>query len=230
MYSSPSGSMRKNGPRPKRSFAGTGRSSKTFMLTAENLTYHLVRGIPGCGRRRWSHRRRTVVIAMWRSRDRVIEGTRRLSFDTDVLSLLPRDSRVIQAFRAFCPVRNTRSAVCVLYCSRRARDFRIRRRDRRVDRKAFARRRRFSAWMPAPPIERASFAWLADRQLLILHDHYLDEALQRLSPDHLSSVDRRDAAICSRCHPPMRSARAAGPGRRCSSCCETPSAAENRAA
>ena len=30
-----------------------------------------------------------------------LEGARRLSFDTDVLSLLPRDSRVIQAFRTF---------------------------------------------------------------------------------------------------------------------------------
>jgi predicted RND superfamily exporter protein len=30
-----------------------------------------------------------------------LEGARRLSFDADVLSLLPRDSRVIQAFRTF---------------------------------------------------------------------------------------------------------------------------------
>ena len=30
-----------------------------------------------------------------------LEGARRLSFDADVLSLLPRDGRVIQAFRTF---------------------------------------------------------------------------------------------------------------------------------
>ena len=30
-----------------------------------------------------------------------LEGTRRLSFDADVLSLLPRDNRVIQTFRTF---------------------------------------------------------------------------------------------------------------------------------
>ena len=50
----------------------------------------------------WAHRQRTVVVAIVALGLIVsIEGTRRLSFDTDVLSLLPRDSRVIQAFRSF---------------------------------------------------------------------------------------------------------------------------------
>src|SRR3954462_3823031 len=101
MYSSPSGSILKKGPRPKRSFAGPGRSSKTFML-CENLTYHRFVGSLVALVVRWSHRRRAVVIAMLTVALIVsIEGTRRLSFDSNVLSLLPRDSRVIQAFQAF---------------------------------------------------------------------------------------------------------------------------------
>src|SRR6476469_2225004 len=102
MYSMPSGSMRKKGPRPKRSLAGTGRSSKTFMANVQNLTYDpqlvgsLVAAIVG-----WAHRQRTVVVSIVAIGLIVsIEGTRRLSFDADVLSLLPRDSRVIQAFRS----------------------------------------------------------------------------------------------------------------------------------
>ena len=55
---------------------------------------------------------RTVVIGSERRRALVVVGTicvlaasiagaLRLSFDTDVLSLLPRDSRVIQSFRDY---------------------------------------------------------------------------------------------------------------------------------
>ena len=51
--------------------------------------------------------------------------------------------------------------------------------------------------MPASSIARASFGWLADRQLLMLHDHYLDEALQRLSPDGTACRRSRHGAICS---------------------------------
>ena len=50
----------------------------------------------------WAHRQRTIVVAIVALGLIVsIEGTRRLSFDADVLSLLPRNSRVIQAFRSF---------------------------------------------------------------------------------------------------------------------------------
>ena len=51
---------------------------------------------------RWSHRHRGIVVAVVVSALVVsIEGVRRLSFDADVLALLPRDSEVIQAFRTF---------------------------------------------------------------------------------------------------------------------------------
>src|ERR1700681_2699914 len=95
--------MRKKGPRPMRSFAGTGRSRRTFIVGRVKVTYHpdlvgsLVAAIVG-----WAHRRRVMVIAAVSVALIVsVEGARRLSFDTDVLSLLPRDSRVIQAFRTF---------------------------------------------------------------------------------------------------------------------------------
>ncbi len=123
-----------------------------------------------------------------------IEGTRRLSFDSDVLSLLPRDSRVIQAFRAFLSRFGTLDQLYVVLSAPEGHAI-----SEYAD--------EIDAWTEglraAPEILRVdagtadrtrSFAWLADRQLLILHDHYLDEALQRLSPDHLSSViaGRRD--------------------------------------
>jgi predicted RND superfamily exporter protein len=51
---------------------------------------------------RWAHRRRLIVAAAVAGAVIIsLEGTRRLSFDADVLSLLPRDSRVIQSFRTF---------------------------------------------------------------------------------------------------------------------------------
>ena len=123
-----------------------------------------------------------------------IEGTRRLSFDSDVLSLLPRDSRVIQAFRTFLSRFGTLDQLYVVLSAPEGHAI-----SEYAD--------EIDAWIEglraAPEILRVdagaadrtrSFAWLADRQLLILHGHYLDDALQRLRPDDLSSLvaSRRD--------------------------------------
>ena len=50
----------------------------------------------------WAYRRRALVIgAAFCILAVSAEGARRLSFETDVLTLLPRDGRVIPAFRSF---------------------------------------------------------------------------------------------------------------------------------
>src|SRR6185503_4531917 len=95
--------MRKKRPSPKRSFAGTGRKSRTFIGKSLNVTYDphfvdaLVSAIVG-----WAHRHRGIVITIVAGALLLsLEGVRRLSFDADVLSLLPHDNAVIQSFRTF---------------------------------------------------------------------------------------------------------------------------------
>ena len=50
----------------------------------------------------WAHRHRLIVVGLvLGALVGAIAGARRLTFDADVLSLLPRDSAVIQSFRQF---------------------------------------------------------------------------------------------------------------------------------
>jgi len=143
----------------------------------------------------WAHRQRAIVVTIVALGLIVsIEGTRRLSFDTDVLSLLPRDSRVIQAFRSFLSRFGSLDQLYVICTAPEGHSISEYSDD-------------IDAWVAelraAPEIVRVdagtvdrtrSFEWLADRQLLILHDRYLDEALRRLSADHMSAAiaARRD--------------------------------------
>jgi predicted exporter len=129
----------------------------------------------------WAHRRRTVVVSIVAVGLIVsIEGTRRLSFDADVLSLLPRDSRVIGAFRTFVSRFGSFDQLYVVFTA--------------PDGHAVSEyAEEIDAWVEglrgaseivrvdAGTVDRTrSFDWLANRQLLVLHDGYLDEALQRL--------------------------------------------------
>jgi predicted RND superfamily exporter protein len=141
----------------------------------------------------WAYRRRALVIAAAFCVLAVsAEGARRLSFETDVLTLLPRDGRVIPAFRSFL---STFGSLDQLYVVFTAPDgYPIADYSDRID-----------AWIEqlraAPEIERVdagladqsrNVGWLADRQLLLLDDSTLDEALDRLRPNGLN------AAVASR--------------------------------
>jgi len=125
----------------------------------------------------WAHRRRALVIAAAFCILAVsAEGARRLSFETDVLTLLPRDGRVIPAFRSFL---STFGSLDQLYVVFTAPDgYPIADYGDRID-----------AWIDqlraAPEIDRVdtgvpdesrNVGWLADRQLLLLDDDSLDEA------------------------------------------------------
>src|SRR4051812_19081672 len=187
MYSMPSGSMRKNGPSPNRSLAGTGRNSRTFIGKSLNVTYDppfvdaLVSSIV-----RWSHRHRAVVVAAVLAVLVVsLEGVRRLSFDADVLSLLPRDSVVIQAFRTFLARFGSLDQLYVVFTAPEGHSI-----SEYAD--------RIGAWVDAlrsaPEIARVDagvvdrtrdFGWLADHQLLVLRGKPLNDALDRLTPEGL---------------------------------------------
>ena len=137
----------------------------------------------------WAHRRRLivaglVVVALLIA----LEGTRRLSFDADVLSLLPRDNRVIQTFRTFLARFGTLDQLYVVFTAPEGHAI-----GEYSD--------EISAWVErlrrAPEIARVDagvvdrdrdVGWLADHQLLVLHDRVLDAALHRLTPQGIGDA------------------------------------------
>jgi uncharacterized protein len=144
---------------------------------------------------RWAHRRRLVVGALVLGAVVVsIEGVRRLSFDADVLSLLPRDSRVIQAFRTFLARFGSLDQLYVVFTAPEG---------HAIPDYGEEIAQWIDALRSAPEIARVDtgtvdrtrdFGWLADHQLLVLHGRALDDALHRLAPDGMSSAiaARRD--------------------------------------
>ena len=142
---------------------------------------------------------RTIVIGSGRRRALVVGGTicvlaasiagvLRLSFDTDVLSLLPRDGRVIPAFRKFLARFGSLDQLYVVFSAPEGQS--IADYGDQID-----------AWVAAlraaPEITRVDagvvdqtrdFGWLADRQLLLLGDGPLDEAFRRLRPGGLEAA------------------------------------------
>jgi uncharacterized protein len=114
------------------------------------------------------------------------EGTRRLSFDTDVLSLLPQSGRITPAFREFLARFGSLDELYVVFTAPEGHTIE----EYRDDIEAWAGEIR-----RAPEIARVDmgvldqsrdFNWLADRQLLLFHGASLDEALQRLRPEGLA--------------------------------------------
>jgi hypothetical protein len=132
----------------------------------------------------WAHRHRALVLLGSLA---IVAfsaaGIRRLAFDTNLLSLLPRDGRVIPAFRTFIDRFGSLDDVYIVFTAPAG--YSIADYDAEV-----------SAWVErlrsAPEIARvdAGFAdsprdwtWLADRQLLLLNDRALDGALARFHGD-----------------------------------------------
>jgi len=144
---------------------------------------------------RWSHRHRAAVIAAVLGALVVsVEGVRRLAFDADVLSLLPRDNAVIQSFRTFLARFGSLDQLYVVFTAPAGHSMSEYGDD-------------VAAWVDrlraAPEIARVDagvvdktrdFGWLADHQLLLLRGPHLDEALRRLTPEGLPAAvnARRD--------------------------------------
>jgi predicted exporter len=119
-------------------------------------------------------------------------GARRVSFDADVLSLLPRDGRVIPAFRQYLSGFGSVDQLYVVFSapanhsvSEYADEI-----DDWVDR---LRRAPEVAQVDAGVADDSrNFSWLADRELLLLGGQPLEAALARLSPEGVA------AAVASR--------------------------------
>jgi predicted RND superfamily exporter protein len=116
------------------------------------------------------------------------EGARRLSFDTDVLTLLPRGGRVIPAFRAFLSSFGSLDHLYVVFTAPAGESIA----DYSDEIDAWTRRLR-----EAPEIDRVDsgiadrlrdFGWLADRQLLLLDERRLERALNKLQPEGLTAA------------------------------------------
>ena len=132
---------------------------------------------------KWAHLRRHLVVGAVLCVLLVsVVGLKRLAFDADVLSLLPRDSRVIQSFRDYLARFGSLEGLYVVFTSPDGHP--ISEYDEEI-----------STWVErlraAPEIGRVDpgvvdrsrdFTWLADRQLLALKGRPLDEALARLRP------------------------------------------------
>jgi uncharacterized protein len=137
----------------------------------------------------WAYRRRLIVaVAVVAALLVSLEGTRRLSFDADVLSLLPRDNRVIQAFRTFLARFGSLDQLYVVFTAPEGHTIN----DYSDEIAAWVDRLRSApeiARVDAGVVDRArDFGWLADHQLLVLHDRLLDEALRRLTPDGMRAA------------------------------------------
>lgn len=131
----------------------------------------------------WARRHRAaVVLGLVVLTVGSLVGLRRLSFDTDVLSLLPRDGQTIPAFRSFLSHFGSLDELYVVF-------------DAPAGQSIGDYGETVAAWVEAlreaPEITRVDsgladtsrdLAWLADRQLLLLPDRSLQEALTRFQP------------------------------------------------
>jgi hypothetical protein len=144
---------------------------------------------------RWAHRRRLLVCALVAATVALsVEGVRRLSFDADVLSLLPRDSRVIARFRSFLARFGSLDQLYIVFTAPEG---------HAVGEYGDVVAAWADALRSAPEISRVDtgtvdrtrdFGWVADRQLLVLGGRALEDALHRLTPEGMSAAiaSRRD--------------------------------------
>ena len=115
-----------------------------------------------------------------------VEGIRRLSFDADILALLPQNGRVTPAFREFLSRFGTLDQLYILFTSPDG--YAIADYDEDID--AWVEQLRQApeiAGVDAGVADRSrDVEWLAGRQLLLLQEDKLDEALRRLEPAGLT--------------------------------------------
>ncbi|MEO6238777.1 MAG: MMPL family transporter [Vicinamibacterales bacterium] len=115
-------------------------------------------------------------------------GLRRLSFDADVLSLLPHDGEAIPAFRAFLQRFGSLDQLFVVFTA--AEGYAVSDYAGDVDRwTAQLRASPEIEWVDAgTPGPDRDWEWLAERQLLLLRGAALDTALARLQPEGMTGV------------------------------------------
>jgi predicted RND superfamily exporter protein len=137
----------------------------------------------------WAYRRRWVVVCGGLILIAASAlGVRGVRFDTDVISLLPRDGRAIPAFRTFLKRFGSLDQVLIVFTAPEGKG--IGAYDREVQ--AWATALRASPeidWVDtgAPGPDR-DWSWLADHQLLLMRGRTLDTALRRFGPEGMSAA------------------------------------------
>jgi predicted RND superfamily exporter protein len=153
----------------------------------------------------WASRRRTfVLVGVLAALVASVAGARRLSFDADVLSLLPGDSRVTNAFRSFLEHFGSLDQLYVVFTAPDGHG---------IDEYSAT----IDAWVEqlqaAPEIARVDatlagpardLEWLAGRQLLLLPDAARSEALKRLTPDGLTRAVADSRSLLSLPSPELK--------------------------
>jgi predicted RND superfamily exporter protein len=137
----------------------------------------------------WAHRRPgQVVVAVLCATLVSLAGLRRLSFDADVLSLLPPDGRVLQSFRTFLARFGSLDQLYVVFTA--AEGHSVSEYSGEID--AWVERLRAApeiGGVDTGVVDRTrDFGWLADRQLLLLRHGPLEEALRRLRPEGMEGA------------------------------------------
>lgn len=137
----------------------------------------------------WAHRRRRVVVVG--SLVLVVLsciGVRRLTFDADVLSLLPRDGEAIAAFRTFLQRFGSLDQLFVVFTAPEGHAVE----DYAADVDHWVAELRSAPeveWVdPGTAGPDRDWGWLAEHQLLLLHGGTLDTALSRLQPDGMAAA------------------------------------------
>ena len=111
------------------------------------------------------------------------------------VSLLPRDGRIVPAFRIFLEsFGSVDELYVVLHRARRSRDRRVRGGGRRLGRVACRRRRRSRVSILAAPTARATSSWFADRRAAPPCRRALGRALSPIQPDGLARASPEDAS------------------------------------
>lgn len=131
-----------------------------------------------------AHRRRVAVLAAVAAAALVsAEGIRRLSFDSNILSLLPSEGRIFESFTTFVSRFGTLDQLYVVFTAPDGHTIA----EYRDDVEAWV-----EALRAAPEIERVDagvpdrsrdLSWLGDRQFLLFSGPALDDALRRFTPE-----------------------------------------------
>jgi uncharacterized protein len=137
----------------------------------------------------WAHRRRVLVFAGAAVIVAIASvGLPRLSFDADVLRLLPTSGRAVPAFREYLQQFGTLDDLYVVFSTAEGHD--IRDYAEPID-------RWIAALRQAPELQRVDsgviddsrdWSWLADRQLLLFDELRLRQAIGRLHPSGMPAA------------------------------------------
>jgi hypothetical protein len=144
----------------------------------------------------WSRQHRAVVLlATACLAASALAAISRLTFDTDILSLLPRDGRIAPAYRSFASSFGTVDDLYVLLTAPEGRDIS----EYENVAAAWAKRLReipeIASVDTGLPDASRDLSWLADHRLLLLPDASLDRALARFSGEGLLEALRSRRAM-----------------------------------